>query len=203
MRATRRMLLRQSAGALLAPLAGRILAQQPPPAQQDAIFVCPMDPDVRGTKPGVCSRCGMKLVAGLRLHLWLRSTGSRWRTLSVFRRRGSWRRGSKWSPGGAARIDKTCETSRPLKVMSPRWGSGIIVGLTQGSWPERPPRTAPAPCSASTAVSSDSSGGPLPDHGALPHMEGRPPLPRSAGAAPCRPLTSWPPGSMPPGSSGG
>ncbi len=65
MRATRRMLLRQSAGALLAPLAGRILAQQPPPAQQDAIFVCPMDPDVRGTKPGVCSRCGMKLVAGL------------------------------------------------------------------------------------------------------------------------------------------
>ena len=24
-----------------------------------------MDPDVRGTRPGVCSRCGMKLVAGL------------------------------------------------------------------------------------------------------------------------------------------
>src|SRR5690348_9888933 len=65
MRATRRMLLRQSASALLAPFAGRILAQQPLPAQQDAIFVCPMDPDVRGTKPGVCSRCGMKLVAGL------------------------------------------------------------------------------------------------------------------------------------------
>lgn len=65
MRATRRMWLRQGAGALLAPLARPLLAQQPPPAPADAIFVCPMDPDVRGTKPGVCSRCGMKLVAGL------------------------------------------------------------------------------------------------------------------------------------------
>ena len=32
---------------------------------QDKIFVCPMDPDVRSNKEGVCSRCGMKLVAGL------------------------------------------------------------------------------------------------------------------------------------------
>jgi Heavy metal binding domain len=27
-------------------------------------YVCPMDPDVRATAPGSCSRCGMKLVAG-------------------------------------------------------------------------------------------------------------------------------------------
>jgi hypothetical protein len=32
---------------------------------QDKIYVCPMDPDVRASKEGVCSRCGMKLVAGL------------------------------------------------------------------------------------------------------------------------------------------
>src|SRR5215471_11008544 len=67
MRATRRMWFRQGAGALLAPLAGRIFAQQPlpPTPTQDTVYICPMDPDVRGTKPGVCSRCGMKLVAGL------------------------------------------------------------------------------------------------------------------------------------------
>jgi len=28
-------------------------------------YVCPMDPDVRSDKPGVCSRCGMKLVLGI------------------------------------------------------------------------------------------------------------------------------------------
>jgi Heavy metal binding domain len=28
-------------------------------------YVCPMDPDVRSATPGVCSRCGMKLVAGI------------------------------------------------------------------------------------------------------------------------------------------
>jgi len=65
MRGTRRMLLRQGAGALLAPFSRSLFAQQPTPAPADAIYVCPMDPDVRGTKPGVCSRCGMKLVAGL------------------------------------------------------------------------------------------------------------------------------------------
>ena len=58
------MLLRQGAGALLAPFARRLLAQQPPPPPDD-IYVCPMDPDVRASRPGVCSRCGMKLVAGL------------------------------------------------------------------------------------------------------------------------------------------
>ena len=36
--------------------------QQP---QDTKVYVCPMDPDVRSSKEGVCSRCGMKLVAGL------------------------------------------------------------------------------------------------------------------------------------------
>jgi hypothetical protein len=34
-----------------------------PTAPQD--YVCPMDKDVRSDKPGVCSRCGMKLVLGI------------------------------------------------------------------------------------------------------------------------------------------
>ncbi len=59
------MLLRHGAGALVAPFARSLFAQQPPSPPPDAIYVCPMDPDVRGTRPGVCSRCGMKLVAGL------------------------------------------------------------------------------------------------------------------------------------------
>ena len=32
---------------------------------QDPDFVCPMDREVRSKAPGVCPRCGMKLVAGL------------------------------------------------------------------------------------------------------------------------------------------
>src|SRR6185436_17617510 len=28
-------------------------------------YVCPMDPDVRAAFPGSCSRCGMKLIAGV------------------------------------------------------------------------------------------------------------------------------------------
>src|SRR5437899_1481663 len=32
---------------------------------QDTVYVCPMDPDVRSNKPGFCSRCRMKLVAGI------------------------------------------------------------------------------------------------------------------------------------------
>ena len=28
-------------------------------------YVCPMDPDIRSSKPGTCSRCGMKLVLGI------------------------------------------------------------------------------------------------------------------------------------------
>ena len=36
------------------------------PAQAPAVeFVCPMHPDVRSPQPGVCPRCGMKLVANL------------------------------------------------------------------------------------------------------------------------------------------
>jgi Heavy metal binding domain len=34
-------------------------------AAQDSVYVCPMDPDVRSSQPGLCPRCGMKLVAGL------------------------------------------------------------------------------------------------------------------------------------------
>ncbi len=32
---------------------------------QDVVYQCPMDPDVRSNKEGVCSRCGMKLKAGI------------------------------------------------------------------------------------------------------------------------------------------
>src|SRR5450755_1541817 len=28
-------------------------------------YVCPMDPDVRSSTPGICPRCGMKLVPGI------------------------------------------------------------------------------------------------------------------------------------------
>ena len=37
-------------------------AQTPDP---NAIFICPMDPDVRSHDPGTCPRCGMKLASGL------------------------------------------------------------------------------------------------------------------------------------------
>lgn len=32
---------------------------------QETVYVCPMDPDVRSNQPGVCKRCGMKLVSGI------------------------------------------------------------------------------------------------------------------------------------------
>ena len=32
---------------------------------QDTVYVCPMDPDVRSNQPGVCKRCGMKMVSGI------------------------------------------------------------------------------------------------------------------------------------------
>ena len=46
-------------------LSALVLAQTPtlPVAPQD--YVCPMDPDVRSAKPGVCPRCGMNLVLGI------------------------------------------------------------------------------------------------------------------------------------------
>lgn len=43
---------------LLLFLAGSAVAQ-------DTVYVCPMDPDVRSSRPGFCARCGMKLAAGL------------------------------------------------------------------------------------------------------------------------------------------
>jgi len=41
-----------------APLLGTLHAQ-------DVVYQCPMDPDVRDTKPGKCPRCGMELKAGI------------------------------------------------------------------------------------------------------------------------------------------
>jgi hypothetical protein len=32
---------------------------------QETVYSCPMDPDVRSNQPGVCKRCGMKLVSGV------------------------------------------------------------------------------------------------------------------------------------------
>jgi hypothetical protein len=46
---------------ILAAGAGLLSRAQP----QDPEFVCPMDRDIRSKSPGVCPRCGMKLVAGL------------------------------------------------------------------------------------------------------------------------------------------
>jgi hypothetical protein len=51
---------RQFLGALGA--ASLLHAQAPDP---NAIFICPMDPDVRSHDPGNCPRCGMKLASGL------------------------------------------------------------------------------------------------------------------------------------------
>src|SRR5438132_1413531 len=53
-------------GLLLLGLASLFLGQTPAPLPaSDEIYVCPMDPDVRGHDPGTCPRCGMKLVAGI------------------------------------------------------------------------------------------------------------------------------------------
>lgn len=56
-------------GVLAITLAPVFLGQAPvtdpsaPPSDQ--VYVCPMDPDVRGHDPGTCPRCGMKLVSGI------------------------------------------------------------------------------------------------------------------------------------------
>jgi len=51
---------------LVLGMAGLFLGQTPAPLPAtDAIYACPMDPDVRGHDPGTCPRCGMKLVAGI------------------------------------------------------------------------------------------------------------------------------------------
>src|ERR1051325_360813 len=39
--------------------------RKPPDPSKDPVYVCPMDPDVRSNDPGVCQRCGMKLVQGI------------------------------------------------------------------------------------------------------------------------------------------
>ena len=45
---------------------GLLVAQTSTPAPQDNnVYICPMDPDVRSNQPGVCKRCGMKMVAGI------------------------------------------------------------------------------------------------------------------------------------------
>jgi len=52
--------------AIIAVLAIAAYAQPKRDAVEPKVeFVCPMDPDVRSTEPGVCRRCGMRLVAGL------------------------------------------------------------------------------------------------------------------------------------------
>ena len=50
--------MRSVASLVLLLFAGLIWAQ-------DKVYVCPMDPDVRSSQPGVCSRCGMKLREGV------------------------------------------------------------------------------------------------------------------------------------------
>ncbi|HWE52347.1 MAG TPA: heavy metal-binding domain-containing protein [Bryobacteraceae bacterium] len=68
---TRRALL--LAAPLLASGSRRMLAQtqfaqapaapaDPPPVVE---YVCPMDPDIRSNGPGICPRCGMKLIPGV------------------------------------------------------------------------------------------------------------------------------------------
>jgi hypothetical protein len=32
---------------------------------QDTVYICPMDPDIRSSTPGICPRCGMKLRSGI------------------------------------------------------------------------------------------------------------------------------------------
>ena len=48
--------------------------------RKNAVYVCPMDPDVRSNGPGTCRRCGMALVAGIpdpvEFHLDLTTTPS-------------------------------------------------------------------------------------------------------------------------------
>ena len=51
---------------LLLGLVGVFEGQVPAPLPSSGeVYVCPMDPDVRGHDPGTCPRCGMKLVSGI------------------------------------------------------------------------------------------------------------------------------------------
>jgi hypothetical protein len=65
-RISRRALL---LGAPLLTLGSRKLYGQAIPAPTDTPpvieYVCPMDPDIRSNAPGICPRCGMKLIPGV------------------------------------------------------------------------------------------------------------------------------------------
>ncbi|MBV8811650.1 MAG: hypothetical protein JO033_23530 [Acidobacteriaceae bacterium] len=63
---SRRAFHRAAATALLSGAAGLSGRQTKPDTTPDSLdWVCPMDPDYRSAKPGVCPRCGMKLVLGI------------------------------------------------------------------------------------------------------------------------------------------
>lgn len=58
--------MRTILGVLILALWVQNTAPPDPNAVEDGrVYICPMDPDVRSHTPGDCSRCGMKLVAGL------------------------------------------------------------------------------------------------------------------------------------------
>src|SRR5215813_10733478 len=59
--------MRSVAFALVLLSVGVIYAQvqTSPDPSKDPIYFCPMDKDIRSNTPGNCSRCGMKLVAGV------------------------------------------------------------------------------------------------------------------------------------------
>lgn len=56
---------RQYLAALAAPLALRAQAVLPEKDAPTEDYVCPMDRDVHSSKPGVCPRCGMKMVLNI------------------------------------------------------------------------------------------------------------------------------------------
>ncbi len=53
------------AAGLVALLPAAALQDSAPAAKPAPLFVCPMDPEVRSTRPGKCPRCGMTLVPGI------------------------------------------------------------------------------------------------------------------------------------------
>jgi hypothetical protein len=62
---SRRMVLRAMGGSLALPLIGSVTRAEPPAASGPLDYVCPMHPDIRSDKPGVCPRCGMTLKLGV------------------------------------------------------------------------------------------------------------------------------------------
>src|SRR5947207_14700990 len=59
--------MRVRAALLILVSAGMLWAQvqTTPNPSKDPVYFCPMDRDIRSNTPGNCSRCGMKLVAGV------------------------------------------------------------------------------------------------------------------------------------------